>query len=204
MLNSKGQNMKKVLLVSAALLMAPLFASAESTDEATINLAGNVEQICTVIPWTGVAGANGGAANRTYTVSGDTVTFDWDFLINNTDDPGLATIGQTSQAFFSIAFDTFCNDNFTWTTSFTNGGMLNTEPAPAGFTNNLGFNVTIKQIGTGGQGSIGGSAASGDKIYASPAFIGRSQIDFNVVPSTTPPIAGDYAETVTLTFAADT
>ena len=64
--------------------------------------------------------------------------------------------------------------------------------------------VTIKQIGTGGQGSIGGSAASGDKIYTSPAFIGRSQIDFNVVPSTTPPIAGDYAETVTLTFAADT
>ena len=45
--------------------------------------------------------------------------------------------------------------------------------------------------------------AAGTQVVNSDAFNGISQIDFNVKPSTTPPVAGDYTETVTMTFAAD-
>ena len=103
--------MKKlaILAVVATAVSTPAFA--ESSDTATVNLTGTVEQICTVVPNGGLAGGNAGASTP-YSVSGDDVSTSWTFLIANTDDPTLATIGDTSQRFFSVAFDTFCNDNY--------------------------------------------------------------------------------------------
>jgi hypothetical protein len=41
-------------------------------------------------------------------------------------------------------------------------------------------------------------------VYHSTAFDGTSQIDINVPPSgANSPIAGDYKETITMTFIAD-
>ena len=195
--------MKKILVaaLAASVLATPAFA--ESSDTATINLKGSVEQICTVVPNAGFAGAN--MPTRAYSRADDAVSASWDFVIANTNDPTQANIGQTNQAFFSVAFQTFCNDNFTWTTTYTNGAMVNPASAPAGFTNSLGYSVDIKQIGTGAASLTGEAAptAGGSQVYNSDAFNGISQIDFNVKPSTTPPVAGDYTETVTMTFAAD-
>lgn len=195
--------MKKILVAALAASVLATPALAESSDTATINLTGNVEQICTVVPNAGFAGAN--MPNRAYQRADDAVSASWDFVIANTNDPTQANIGQTNQAFFSIAFQTFCNDNFTWTTTYTNGALVNPASAPAGFTNSLAYTVDLKQIGTGAASITGEAAptAGGSQAYNSDAFNGISQVDFNVKPSTTPPVAGDYTETVTMTFAAD-
>ena len=199
--------MKKLLMAAvaaSAIVSSPAFA--EPSDTATINLTGNVEDICTVVPNAGIAGANGGfGAPNSYSVSGDNVTASWQFVIPNSNDPTQTTIGDTNQAFFSIAFRTFCNDNFTWTTTATNGAMANAATAPAGFTNQLDYSLTIKQIGTGAAPQQNGVnlAAGGSAVFLSDAFDGTSQLDINVGASTTPPISGAYTETLTLTFVAD-
>ena len=200
--------MKKLViaaLASSALIATPAFA--ESSDTATVNLTGNVEQICTVVPNAGLAGSNGGfGAPSSYSVSGDTANASWQFVIPNSNDPTQTTIGDTNQAFFSIAFRTFCNDNFTWSTSATNGAMQNGDgSAPAGFTGSLDYGLTIKQIGAGAAPQHNGVnlAAGGADTFNSDAFDGTSQIDINVMASTTPPVAGAYVETLTLTFQAD-
>jgi hypothetical protein len=199
----KKHTMKKILVAALAASVLATPALAESSDTATINLKGNVEQICTVVPNATFAGAN--MPNRTYSRADDTVTASWDFVIANTNDPTQANIGQTNQAFFSVAFQTFCNDNFTWTTTYEKGALTNLDSAPAGFTNSLAYTVDLKQIGTGAMNITGEAVptAGGSQSYQSDAFNGISQVDFNVKPSTTPPVAGDYTETVTMTFAAD-
>jgi hypothetical protein len=195
--------MKKLIAAAvASTVLASTPAFAESSDTAVINLTGSVEQICTVVPNAGIAGQN---VPVTYSVSGDNVNASWQFIIPNTNDPTQTNIGDTQQAFFSIAFRTFCNDNFTWTTTATNGSMLSSETAPAGFTNSLDYGLTIKQIGTGAAPAHNGVnlAAGGQDTYSSDAFDGTSQVDVSVNPSTTPPVAGQYLETLTLTFQAD-
>lgn len=197
--------MKKLILFALVSTAITTPAFAESQDTATINMTGNVQQICTVVPNSGLAGGNAGASTP-YSVSGDNVTTSWNFVIANTDDPTLATIGDTSQRFFSVAFDTFCNDNFTWTTTATNGALLNGDgSAPAGFTGSLDYTLAIKQIGTGAAPQLNGVnlAAGGSREFTSDAFDGTSQLDISVGASSTPPVAGDYVETLTLTFVAD-
>lgn len=195
--------MKKILIaaVAASGLATPAFA--ESTDTAVVTLGGNVQQICTVVPNASVAGSN--TSGNNYTVSGDNVTFKWNFGINNTTDPTQATIGDTNQSFFSIAFKTFCNDDYSTQVSYTNGAMKNPQAAPAGFTNSLPYGIDIKQIGTGAASFSGENAptAGGTQSWASDPFDGTTQIDFIVPASSTPPVAGDYSETVTVIFAAD-
>jgi hypothetical protein len=197
--------MKKFLvaLLAASTLATPAFA--EPSDTATVNLTGNVEDVCTIVPNATYAGQSG-MTNQTYVRTDDAVAAGWRFVIANTNDPTQASIGDTSQAFFSIAFDTFCNDNFTWTTSYTNGALRNAGTAPAGFTNSLPYSVDIKQIGTGA-GNVSGETAptaGGTFVYNSHAFDGTSQIDIAVAPSgALSPIAGDYQETITMTFVAD-
>ncbi|MEQ5787952.1 hypothetical protein J3454_08620 [Erythrobacter sp. NFXS35] len=197
--------MKKIALFALMSTAMAAPAMAESSDVATINLTGTVQQICTVVPNPGLAGGNAGATTP-YSVSGDDVTTSWTFLINNTLDPTQATIGDTSQRFFSVGFNTFCNDNFTWSTQATNGAMINGDgSAPAGFTGILDYNVAIKQLGTGAAPQLNGqNFAAGQTIdFASDAFQGTSQLDISVGASSTPPVAGDYVETLTLTFQAD-
>ncbi|GAA4824834.1 hypothetical protein GCM10023232_23390 [Sphingosinicella ginsenosidimutans] len=197
--------MKKLLiaaLASSAFATTPAFA--ESQDTSVVTLQGTVPQICTVVPNAGVAGNN--VPGLAYSVSGDNVNASWQFVVPNQDDPTQATIGQTNQAFFSIAFRTFCNDNFTWTTTATNGTMRHGDgTAPAGFVGELDYAITTKQIGVGAAGAHNGVnlAAGGTDTYTSDAFNGTSQIDIGVSPSTTPPVAGAYQETLTLTFKAD-
>lgn len=197
--------MKKIALFALISTAMAAPAMAESSDVATINMTGTVPQICTVVPNSGIAGQSGGSA-VTYSVSGDDVTTGWTFLIANTNDPTLETIGDTSQRFFSVAFDTFCNDNFTWTTQATNGSLINGDgSAPAGFTGELDYVLNIKQTGTGSAGQNAGQNLSAGQtfVYVSDAFDGNSQIDVTVPASSTPPVAGDYVETLTLTFQAD-
>ncbi|MGO4409634.1 MULTISPECIES: hypothetical protein [unclassified Brevundimonas] len=196
--------MKKLFMAAMATTLFATPVLAESSDTATIAMTGTVEQICTVVPQAGLAGGNAGASTP-YSVSGDNVTTSWQFAIANTTDPTQATIGDTSQRFFSVGFKTFCNDDFTWTTTATNGAMLNSSTAPAGFTNSLDYTLAIKQIGTGAGTQQNGVnlAAGGSGVFQSDAFEGTSQLDINVPASTTPPIAGDFVETLTLTFVAD-
>jgi hypothetical protein len=196
--------MKKILiaaLASSAFAATPAFA--ESSDTSVVTLSGSVPQICTIVPNAGIAGSN--VPGLTYTRTGDNVNASWQFVVPNTDDPTQTTIGQTQQAFFSIAFQTFCNDNFTWTTTATNGALKHGDgSAPAGFVGTLDYGLNIKQIGVGAAGTHSVNlAAGGSDLYHSDAFNGTSQIDVVVDPSTTPPVAGAYTETLTLTFQAD-
>jgi hypothetical protein len=197
--------MKKIALFALISTAVTAPAMAESSDVATINLTGTIPQICTVVPNASIAGQSGGAA-ATYSVSGDDVTTGWTFLIANTNDPTLETIGDTSQRFFSVAFETFCNDNFTWSTQATNGSLINGDgSAPVGFTGELDYRLNIKQTSTGSAGQNAGQNLSAGQtfIYTSDAYDGISQIDVTVPGTTTPPVAGDYVETLTLTFQAD-
>ncbi len=195
--------MKKLFLTTAVATLA--FSSnaafAEDTDTLTVNMTGNVEQICTAVPKPGFAGSNFNGGSGSYTPADDTVNVLFDFGIDNTDDPTQANVGQTNQAFFSVAFDTFCNDDFTVTATPSNGAFNNAASAPTGFTNTLPYGMTFKKIGVASL-SVGNVAAT-TYTLSGPAFDGTTQIDFNVKPSTVAPVAGDYSETMTVTFAAD-
>lgn len=193
--------MKTLITVAAAsaIALASSPAFAESSDTAYVNMTGNVQKICTVVPHSGIAGSNL-VGHNTYTTSDDTVNVGFDFGINNTDDPTQASIGQTNQAFFSIAFTTFCNDDFTISVKPQNGAFNNANTAPAGFTNTLPYSYTLKEIGRGSTSANGSTATTS---LSSQAFHGDSQIDVSVHPSTVAPVAGDYAEKMTITFAAD-
>lgn len=198
--------MKKLLAASAAItaLMASTSAFAESTDVINVEMTGNVQQICTAVPNTTIAGSNVGINGTpgAYTVNDDNVNVLFNFGINNTDNPTLTSIGQTNQAFFSVGFKTFCNDDFTVTVQPENGAFNNDAvTAPAGFVNSLPYGYTLKKLGGGGNVSAAGSTAP--VSLSSAPFNGTTQIDVTINPSTTPPVAGDYSEKLTITFAAD-
>jgi hypothetical protein len=195
--------MKKLLAASAAItaLMASTSAFAESTDVITVNMTGNVQQICTAVPVSTIQGQNWNGGSGTLTTSDDNVNVAFNFGIANTDDPTLTSIGQTGQAYFSIGFKTFCNDDFTVTVQSDKGAFTTPAAAPAGFVNSLPYGYTLKTIG--GTSVVVNTASTAEVPLSSAPFNGQTQIDVNVKPSTTPPVAGDYTEKMTITFAAD-
>lgn len=188
-----------LIIAASVAALSSTGALAESTDTVTVNMTGNVEQICTAVPNTGIAGSN--VAGLNYSAADDNVNVTYNFGIANTNNPTLSTIGQTNQAFFSVGFKTFCNDDFTVTVQPENGTFANPATAPAGFVNALPYGYTLKKIG-GNSVSVG-TASTASTALTSTAFNGTTQIDVGVKPSTTPPVAGDYSEKLTITFAAD-
>lgn len=204
-----------ICATSAALLLSAGLASAQNVP-AEVSLTGSAERLCTLPATWSFVSQNGGASSSGF--SGTTWTIPTAALANN-----VSNAVSGAEYAIRIRGTGFCNASHTIQLESSRGGLVAGDPAaaaPAGFSNRRNMAYSAHWSGNGGPDNRNpfGPAAAFEPIAAGEQSLpanyivsgalappGNRSFDIRLGMQrgvlTTPLIAGNYSDAVTVTIA---